>query len=249
MVTGCAHCGRLLSFQRKEALNPDLIAGHWYGCPGCGRDVCDDCGRASGQRCLGCGEGLEPDQQFPIPLRAHDDEWRGFVAYVVEQQDFFGSEHQLVACVTESSFADIDAALDEYTRDLFRHWVCSWDIARRLGTTDGFHLGGHERRWTPEWEQRLALAAERYRARADKAAREALEQDEILFGWTLMAPALPLPLEDVFALALHPDDRLADRPATCCARRCSPTRCLCPWWSREACGSSEARRCRDCAGP
>jgi hypothetical protein len=211
VVHSCPLCRRFLTFQRKETLVPDLTAGHWYGCPGCARNVCDTCGQASGRRCLECGDTLEPDQFFPEYLRPQED-WRSLVSGLLEDPTFIErTSVELIACVTETSIHDIDAAFDDWTRDRFRWEVFSWDIERRLGTSDACDfLGSGELRWTPEWERRLSVAAGYYLERADEATRDALRQRESMREWNLLRPASPLPVKELLALVLHPDKDVAE---------------------------------------
>ncbi len=203
-----------LSFQREETPVPDLVSGHWYGCPGCARNVCGDCGRASGRRCRECGATLEPDQIFPQDLKPLDD-WR---SYLPTEEDLYlypGLEHgvELIACATESSLPEIDAALDDWLREQFRRQVFIHDLSRRLGDTDAFMPWGRvirDLRWTPEWERRLSLAAGYYRERAGDSTREALEQRELLRGWSVLIPASQSALPAILEATLHPDKDLAE---------------------------------------
>jgi hypothetical protein len=190
---------------------PDLTAGHWFGCPGCGRNVCDRCGRASGRRCLECGDTLEPDRFFPEYLRPQEN-WRSLVSGMMEESTFIERlSVELIACVTETSILEIDAALDEWTRGRFRWEVFSWDLERRLGTADACEfLGERELRWTPEWERGLTVATRYYLERADEATRDALRQREALCEWSLLRPAFALPVKALLALILHPDKDVAE---------------------------------------
>ncbi|WP_375766285.1 hypothetical protein NR798_31905 [Archangium gephyra] len=210
MVHACPECRIMLSFQRKETLNPDLIAGHWYGCPGCARNVCDACGRASGRHCRECGATLEPDQCFPVILRPLED-WR---PYIPGEDDVLGDglRHatELIACATEASIRDIDTALPEWARDSFREMVLSLDIERRLGSTDYlFVIGEREMRWTPAWEQRLSVAASYYAETGGDPVHQALQQRELLRGWDVLAPASRPAMGAVLEAVVHPGQDVA----------------------------------------
>lgn len=210
MVHSCPDCRVFLSFQRKETINPDLVSGHWYGCPGCARNVCADCGRASGRRCRECGATLEPDQFFPRELKPLED-WR---QYLPSEEDLdLRNSLELIACATEASMPEMDAALDDWSRDAFREEIFTYELMRRLGSTDYFTEWGstvRELRWTPEWERRLAVAAAYYRDRAEPAALEALELRELLRGWSELVPASRSALADILEATLHPDERVAE---------------------------------------
>ncbi|WNG39756.1 hypothetical protein F0U61_43340 [Archangium violaceum] len=212
MVHSCPQCGVFLSFQRKEMLNPDLISGHWYGCPGCARNVCEACGKSSGRRCLQCGDTLEPDQFFPVKLKPRED-WRSIVSAILEEPAIFDPVWvvELISCVTETSIHDIDAALDEWTRNRIRDEVFALDILRRLGSTDSCtFIHATEHLWTPEWEQRLSVAAGYYLERADDLTRDALRQRELLQGWLVLAPASRPAGKALLELTLHPDEGVSD---------------------------------------
>ncbi|OJT18079.1 hypothetical protein BO221_42060 [Archangium sp. Cb G35] len=212
MVHSCPECRVFLSFQRKETLVPDLVSGHWYGCPGCARNVCGDCGRASGRRCRECGATLEPDQIFPRDLKPLDD-WRSYLPSEDDAYPGFANGVELIACATEDTLPEIDAALDDWNRARFRREVFTHDLSRRLGCADAFMSWGsaiREFRWTPEWERRLAVAADYYRGRVGDVAREALHQRELLRGWGELVPASQSAAPALLEAALHPDADLAE---------------------------------------
>ncbi len=201
-----------LSFQREETPVPDLVSGHWYGCPGCARNVCGDCGMASGRRCRECGATLEPDQIFPQDLKPLDD-WRSYLPTEDNPYPDFDHGVELISCATESSLPELDAALDDWNRDQFRREVFTHDLSRRLGDTDAFLPWGkviRELRWTPEWERRLAVAAGYYRERAEDSTHEVLQQRELLRGWRVLAPASQAALPAILEATLHPDKDLAE---------------------------------------
>jgi hypothetical protein len=57
---------------------PDLSAGDWYGCEGCGRSVCPACGRAAGRRCEECGgtrsfQPLAREFMGPVSAALHSE--------------------------------------------------------------------------------------------------------------------------------------------------------------------------------
>ncbi|HEX8704807.1 MAG TPA: hypothetical protein VF815_38600 [Myxococcaceae bacterium] len=214
MVHSCPECRVFLSFQRKETLNPDLVSGHWYGCPGCARNICAACGMASGRRCRECGATLEPDQFFPRDLKPLED-WREYLPHPEEatQGTDLRSALELIACSTEATIPQIDEALEDWARERFRGEVFTYDLMRRVGSTDYFiEWGGtaRELRWTPEWEQRLAVAAAYYREQAGPAGREALELRELLRGWIELAPASLAALPVILDATLHPEDSVSE---------------------------------------
>ena len=214
MVHGCQECRVFLSFQRKETLNPDLVSGHWYGCPGCARNVCTACGMASGRRCRECGATLEPDQRFPRELKPLED-WRPYLPDPEEETLGPGlrSTMELIACATEAAIPEIDAALADWAREQFREAVFTYELMRRVGSTDYFtEWGGtaRELRWTPEWERRLAVAAAYYREKASPAVQEALGLRELLRGWAKLAPASLPAIPAVLDACLHPEWSVAD---------------------------------------
>ncbi len=168
---------------------PDLSAGDWYGCEGCGRDVCSACGRAAGRRCGECGGTLELNRFFAKVIRPCG-EWRDFI---VEDDELGPQVYSagLIALVTEQSLPEIDRGLSEACRALFVHDVLSLEVRRRLGTLDYLvvPLGApRELRVTPEWKQSLRLAADYYVSRGPPRLAQDFELAEALEGLRSFQP-------------------------------------------------------------
>jgi|JI10StandDraft_1071094.scaffolds.fasta_scaffold01040_21 hypothetical protein len=199
----CARCRCVLTFiPGRRLLIPSSDA--WFGCPGCGRDVCAPCGEATGGRCEACSAAIVASRHYASWIRTGSD-WR-------DELEFSTDAVHLIACASADVVDDLLAAATTDAPDFADH-VAILVADHALGGLERVaYLGeAREYRLPVAWFANLDRVARRLAARAPARWSSTVEALTLVQGLTVLAPdRLPLPWP---ADLLHHDESLVRRVA------------------------------------